>query len=88
MTKRALLSAAAAAILLAQTAWGENPHAERIKGPLADGKSATAECLSCHREDAAQIMKTTHWTWSSTARLPGGRIEQRGKKNMLNNFPD
>lgn len=80
------LGVAAAALFLAQGAWGANPHEGRIKGPLADGRAATAQCLKCHEEEARQIMRTTHWSWSAVARLPDGRTEARGKKNMLNNF--
>ena len=55
---------------------------------FSDGPSVTAACLECHKDAAQQVMKTSHWTWSSEPQqVPGRRQAIRiGKKNLINNF--
>lgn len=56
-----------------------------FKGP----EDVTKACLSCHTKAAHDIMKTSHWTWSSKSnKIPGrkGKTVELGKKNALNNF--
>jgi octaheme c-type cytochrome (tetrathionate reductase family) len=56
-----------------------------IEGPLANGTDVTKTCLECHENAAFDIMKTSHWTWSSKQTVDGKQI-QRGKINTINNF--
>jgi len=61
-------------------------HTGYVKGPIADGPSATKVCLACHEEAAKQVMQTTHWRWSSVQDVEGRGSVDRGKKNAINNF--
>ncbi len=73
-------------IFPAPTAWAAIDHANLIEGPLKTGPEVTGKCLGCHKDSAAEVMRTTHWTWSSEQSLPDkGRVD-RGKKNAINNF--
>jgi octaheme c-type cytochrome (tetrathionate reductase family) len=56
-----------------------------IEGPLATGPDTTKACLQCHENAAFDIMKTSHWTWSSEQTIDGKHV-QRGKTNTINNF--
>jgi octaheme c-type cytochrome (tetrathionate reductase family) len=53
-----------------------------------DGPSVTRACLYCHPDSAAEVMKTSHWTWLSAPELIPGhdRPVQIGKRNAINNF--
>ncbi len=62
-----------------------NNHATYVQGPIENGPQATATCLKCHEQHAADFMKTTHWTWSSQQTVDGKSVD-RGKKNAINNF--
>jgi octaheme c-type cytochrome (tetrathionate reductase family) len=63
-------------------------HADIVKGPFAAPQEVTRACLSCHREAAAQVMKTTHWTWESKPFDVPWRDQPVtiGKINQINNF--
>ena len=56
-----------------------------IKGPFNSGPEVTKQCLECHKEAAAEVMKTTHWTWETEQIIDGKKVK-RGKKNVINNF--
>jgi octaheme c-type cytochrome (tetrathionate reductase family) len=60
-------------------------HKDRIKGPVTDGPGITRQCLGCHENASAEVMKTTHWTWSAKQDINGKTVD-RGKKNTINNF--
>lgn len=62
-----------------------NDHTLMVEGPISTGPEATAKCLECHEEHAADFMKTTHWTWSQE-QTTHGKTVNRGKKNVINNF--
>jgi hypothetical protein len=63
-------------------------HADIIKGPLNTPQEVTRACLSCHPDAAAQVMKTTHWTWESQPFNVPWRDQPVtiGKINQINNF--
>lgn len=68
---------------------GQN-HAELITGPFKDGPSVTKACLECHEKQAADFMKTSHWTWKGPAKghvrgYEHSKVEY-GKTNMINGF--
>jgi octaheme c-type cytochrome (tetrathionate reductase family) len=64
----------------------EVDHREFLSGTIVSGEEATRQCLGCHQEQAAEIMKTTHWTWSSEQKVAGNGKVDLGKKNAINNF--
>lgn len=63
-------------------------HADLLPGPYATGQEVTRACLECHEDAAAQLMKTTHWTWESEPFDVSWRDEPVtiGKANQINNF--
>ncbi len=63
-------------------------HADIVQGSLETPQEVTRECLRCHANSAAQVMKTTHWTWESEAfDLPWREEDVTiGKANQINNF--
>jgi len=73
---------------------GVSPSADHTKFAILNQdfknpEDVTKACLSCHTEAAREIMKTSHWTWSSESKkVPGkkGKTVKLGKKNALNNF--
>jgi octaheme c-type cytochrome (tetrathionate reductase family) len=62
-------------------------HAAVISGPFDTPQDVTRACLRCHA-DAAEVMKTAHWTWlGEEVRVPGHEGKTRiGKRNLINNF--
>ncbi len=80
-----LIAAALLVVTLAPAAQAANKHAEYVQGPIESGPQATAQCLQCHKEQALDFMKTTHWTWSAKQTIDGKSVD-RGKKNAINNF--
>ncbi|MBF0427046.1 MAG: tetrathionate reductase family octaheme c-type cytochrome [Magnetococcales bacterium] len=56
---------------------------QELNGPFASGQEVTRACLHCHTEAAAQVQKTTHWTWQYT---PKGGGRTYGKQNVTNAF--
>ncbi len=81
-----LALAAVFAIALAFSAAAAVSHKDLIKGPFKSGPDVTKKCLQCHEQAAHDVMKTTHWTWSSRQEVPGRGVIDRGKKNTINNF--
>lgn len=64
-------------------------HKDFLKGPFKDGPSVTKACLECHEKQAADVMKTTHWTFAGTPNHVKGMENSKklyGKNNMINNF--
>ena len=79
----------AALVLVSFQAFAGPDHTEFVKGPFKDGQSVTKVCLECHEKQAADVMKTTHWTWAGTPNHVKGMEKSTktyGKKNMTNNF--
>lgn len=65
-----------------------------LHGPFTSGYQVTAACVACHPAAAAEMMVSTHWTWSGptpdlvTVAAPNlvlnpGTI---GKSSLVNNF--
>ena len=72
--------------LASAPAFGGPPsHDQFISGPFVDGPDVTKACLQCHEDAAADIMKTSHWTWSLEQKVDGRDVDL-GKKNAINNF--
>ncbi len=63
-------------------------HADIVQGPLDTPQSVTRACLTCHPTSAAEVMKTTHWTWESKPFTVPWRDQPVtiGKANQINNF--
>ncbi|MEW6593431.1 MAG: tetrathionate reductase family octaheme c-type cytochrome [Thermodesulfobacteriota bacterium] len=75
---------AASTFAIGATSAGAGDAHKGITGPFATPMDVTKKCLECHA-DAAEIMKTSHWTWSMKQDVGKGMVE-RGKKNVINNF--
>jgi octaheme c-type cytochrome (tetrathionate reductase family) len=60
-------------------------HSVFIQDSFQSGPEVTAKCLECHEKAAADLMKTTHWTWSAKQQINGKAVD-RGKKNTINNY--
>jgi len=60
-------------------------HSEYMKGEFADASEVTKACLQCHEDQATDVMKTAHWTWSREQMVDGKKV-QLGKLNAINNF--
>ena len=63
-------------------------HSDYVSGSYTDGRSVTADCLSCHEEQGADFMKTAHWLWKGPAPGIVGLEDGTavGKENLLNNY--
>ncbi|HZY03313.1 MAG TPA: tetrathionate reductase family octaheme c-type cytochrome [Anaeromyxobacteraceae bacterium] len=82
---RNVLATLLGAAVLAAPARAATDHADLVKGPFATGPDVTKACLACHESQAADFMKTTHWTWSARQVLDGKPVDL-GKVNAVNNF--
>ena len=60
-------------------------HEKRIKGPVKEPQDITRQCLKCHKDEANDFMKTSHWNWSLKQKVDGKEVD-RGKRNALNNY--
>lgn len=85
-TVRNLLILALFITLLAPAAVRAAYDHSRIEGPFTSGPEVTKACLECHEDEATDVMKTSHWTWTVDQEVPGKGKIQRGKKNVINNF--
>jgi octaheme c-type cytochrome (tetrathionate reductase family) len=85
--RRWLIAAFAAAPLLAAIpALAAQDHSTLLNGPFKTGPEVTQACLECHKDQAADFMKTVHWTWSSRQKVEGKGEVALGKANAVNNF--
>jgi len=75
----------AATLLVGGSAVAAVDHSKLVKGPFKTGPDVTKACLQCHRQQAADFMKTVHWTWSSRQKTADGEVTL-GKINAVNNF--
>lgn len=59
-----------------------------LQGPFESGEEVTKACLECHPDAAAEVMKTSHWTWENGPYDMPGHDEPvyGGKKHVINNF--
>ena len=82
-----MLLAGQPAMSLASTAkdssTADHSKFEQLQKDFQTGPEVTKACLECHNEAAAQLHKTTHWTWAFENKLTGQTL---GKKNVINNF--
>ena len=62
-------------------------HTPVIPAAFDSPQAVTRACLGCH-PDAAEVMKSSHWTWlGEEVEVPGHAGKTRiGKKNLINNF--
>jgi len=59
-----------------------------INGSFDTGPQVTKKCISCHEEQAEDMLNSVHWNWAgSTIHVLGheGKVNI-GKKNLINNF--
>ena len=59
-----------------------------LEGPYETGPEVTAKCISCHENQAADLINSTHWLWTNCAEC-GCEEEQLydlGKRTVINNF--
>ena len=73
-------------LVVAGTAFAGQDHTAFLKGPFTSGPQVTKECLKCHAQQAHDFMKTVHWTWETTQKVPGKKDITIGKKDAINNF--
>ncbi len=59
-----------------------------LTGPYEDGPDLTAECISCHSQQAADMLNSTHWLWTTCSECgcEEERLEGLGKRTVINNF--
>ena len=62
------------------------PEHEQIEGPFEDGMDVTDTCLECHEQQARDLMKTSHWTWSNRQNVINKGWTDTGKRHAINNF--
>ncbi|MBN2110075.1 MAG: tetrathionate reductase family octaheme c-type cytochrome [Methanosarcinaceae archaeon] len=59
-----------------------------LEGPYETGPDVTAECISCHSQQAADMLNSSHWLWTTCAHC--GCEEEKfsglGKRTVINNF--
>lgn len=79
------LLSATLSLLCVTAVFAATDHAKFILSPLASGPEVTKKCLECHEDAAHDVMKTSHWSWSSVQTINGQEVD-RGKKNAINNF--
>jgi octaheme c-type cytochrome (tetrathionate reductase family) len=86
---RSLLLLAGLLLTVSGSAVAGVDHSDFVKGPYNEGRDVTKQCLECHDKQAADVMKTTHWTFAGTPNHVKGMeksTKKYGKANMINNF--
>lgn len=58
---------------------------QAIQGPFPDAHAVTVKCLECHRQQAEEVLYSTHWTWVRQRTVNGKSITS-GKKDSLAGF--
>lgn len=61
-------------------------HSGFFKKEIKTPQEVTLKCLSCHKNAATDVMKTSHWTWAGGDVMRNGKLVRIGKKNLINNF--
>ena len=49
-------------LVFPSVSWAAMDHKDVISGPFKSGQEVTEACLGCHEQQAADFMKTVHWT--------------------------
>nr|WP_321496772.1 tetrathionate reductase family octaheme c-type cytochrome [uncultured Methanolobus sp.] len=58
-----------------------------LTGPYENGPDVTADCISCHSQQAADMLNSTHWLWTTCSECCGDEAyEGLGKRTVINNF--
>ncbi|MEZ5334509.1 MAG: tetrathionate reductase family octaheme c-type cytochrome [Methanolobus sp.] len=59
-----------------------------LTGPYEEGQDVTADCISCHSQQAADMLNSTHWLWTTCSECGCGdeTYEGLGKRTVINNF--
>ncbi len=57
-----------------------------LKKKFNSPKEVTEACMTCHVEEAREVMKSNHWNWESPQYIKGRGVVYIGKKNAINNF--
>lgn len=60
------------------------PH-QQMQGPFTAAGEVVAACLECHPQQAAEVLSSTHWTWSRRATVNGESVSY-GKRDSLARF--
>ena len=84
-----VVSVASMVVMQASGVTAATDHSQLVKGPFKTGQEVTKACLACHEKEAADFIKTPHWTWKGPPRLVKGlekSREEMGKINLINNF--
>ncbi len=58
---------------------------KNIKGLFNSTRDVTIKCLECHRDEAEDVLQSTHWTWKRS-RTVNGKTISFGKKDSLAGF--
>ncbi|GAW94121.1 tetrathionate reductase family octaheme c-type cytochrome [Calderihabitans maritimus] len=63
-------------------------HSQLVTGPFEKPQDVTAKCITCHEEQAEEVMATIHWNWAGPTPNIVGHENQTdlGKRNGINNF--
>lgn len=61
-------------------------HSAYFRAEIKTGPEVTKKCLECHKDAAAQVMKTAHFTWLSGDVERDNKRLRIGKRNLMNNF--
>jgi len=61
-------------------------HSAFFTAGIKEPQAVTRECLRCHKDAAAEVMQTAHWTWISGDAVRDGKSVPLGKKTQLNNY--
>jgi len=72
------------AVVFGNPAFGLEAH-RNINGPFTTMADVTAACLTCHHQQALEVLQSTHWTWVRQ-RLVNGKNTLYGKKDSLAGF--
>ncbi|WP_094227073.1 tetrathionate reductase family octaheme c-type cytochrome [Methanolobus psychrotolerans] len=59
-----------------------------LDGSYEVGQDVTAECISCHSEQATDMLNSTHWLWTTCAECgcEEEKFQGEGKRTVINNF--
>ena len=58
---------------------------QQIQGQFASARDVTVKCLECHRQQAEEVLHSTHWTWVRQQTINGTSVSA-GKKDSLAGF--
>jgi len=63
-------------------------HGDYVSGSYTDARSVTEDCISCHREQGDDFMKTAHWLWKGPTPFLVGHENDTGigKESLMNNY--